>query len=158
MINFLAAVLLSITYHAHHISVCEVTYKQNTNTLEVVQQVFADDLESYVKLKTNNPNFDIRYNLETNSEVIKKFALDFFKIKLNNTHVDFEWVGYKIVDNDMKLFFEYKNIEGERLVISNSIFIDYLHGQENVIHFLKDNSKQTKVCTKSNREVSFDLH
>lgn len=157
MINIITFSLLSMFLHAHHISVCELTYKQETKSVELIQQVFADDLESYLISESGNSKFDVRSEEPYVLEAIQKFVQDHIALKANESQIAHEWIGYVIDGNNVKIYLEYKDISGSKLTLTNTIFLNTLVGQENIVHFLNNRVLKTGVCTKKNDSTTFDL-
>ncbi|MCR9173621.1 MAG: hypothetical protein NXI10_14055 [bacterium] len=157
MINILTAPLLSLFLHAHHISVCEMTYKEDSKTLEITQQVFADDIELFIKRESGNETFDIRAEEDQVQKYLQNFIEKHIVINLDGTSLSQHWIAYKIDGNDVRFFIELKDVTGSQLSVTNTIFLEMLGGQVNVIHFHDKEERKTKVCSQEKKTVFFDL-
>ena len=132
-------------------------YNQQEKTIEVILEVFADDLESFLRTQTGIQGFDLKAKNDSTNAAIEQFARDHFQLHLDGTSTSFHWVGYRITANQVKLFFEYQDIGRNIITVKNTVFTTTLEGQENVVHLINNQSKQTKICTKSNSKALFDL-
>ncbi|GEM_PF-5459381 len=157
MIQLIVQSALSLLLHAHHISVCELEYKKDTKSIELVQQVFANDLELFIRQKSGNAKFDVRQKNEQTLSEIKAFFEEHLTLFSDTTSVNGTWIGYKLDGNNLLAFIEYKNISPGRITLENTIFLEMLTGQENIVHLTQMGTTQTGVCSSKSRKVSFDL-
>ncbi|MEO1098652.1 MAG: DUF6702 family protein, partial [Bacteroidota bacterium] len=61
MLKFFFSMVLALLsiLHPLHVSVCEIEYDSNKKSLEIIQRIFLDDLESEIRLDLNQPELDI---------------------------------------------------------------------------------------------------
>jgi len=132
---FLLIPMCAFTLHKYYISLCEIEYVKEQQSLQITLGMFIDDLE----FSLNKNNDKILY-LATPEEVLnideyyKKYLHRHFKISVNDTAKFYEYIG-KEYDNDIVRFYlEVTNVEhlNSLEIINTSLFRDF-EDQQNII-------------------------
>lgn len=132
---FLLIPMCAFTLHKYYISLCEIEYVKEQQSLQITLGMFIDDLE----FSLNKNNDKILY-LATPEEVLnideyyKKYLHKHFKISVNDTAKFYEYIG-KEYDNDIVRFYlEVTNVEhlNSLEIINTSLFRDF-EDQQNII-------------------------
>lgn len=157
MIGFLTTLALAFSLHAHHTSVCDISYNKENETIEVVQRVFIEDLE-HALTASSDEHIDLYSDDNAAvSEHLKKYMSEQLSISAGDTDSPQNWVGYKIDGAYLKIFVEVPVGKPSEIKVENRLFISTHHGQENVIHFTANNVTLTQVCTAHQKEVVFKI-
>ncbi|MDX2360890.1 MAG: hypothetical protein QNK23_08800 [Crocinitomicaceae bacterium] len=157
MIGLLTSMVLAFSMHAHHTSVCDITYNEQNETIEIVQRVFVEDLE-HALIESS----DVQVNLysDDNTAVsvhLERYIGEQLSISSDDTDYPQTWIGYKIEGAFLKMFIEVPVGRPNEIKIGNRLFLRTHHGQENVIHFTMNDVTLTQVCTKQQMEVVFKM-
>ena len=136
--------LFSFSVHQYYLSLCEIEYVEEKQTIQIILGVFIDDLEV-----TLNKQNDVNLQLATKNEVknvdefYKNYLNNHFKITVNNQLKTYNYLG-KVYDDDIVRFYlEIPNIqELNSLEIYNSSLIEDFEDQQNIIKIkVKDFNK-----------------
>lgn len=140
---FIVPLLLSVA-HKYYVSVTQITYVQEQESVQIISRIDVADLEytlqerydSTIKLTTINEDPKI-------DELITRYLDQKIKIKINTKETPFTFIGKKY-DNDLVVcYLEIENIkEINTIELSNLVLFDLFPEQKNVIK------------TKINSEVS----
>lgn len=144
--------------HEFYLSVTDINYIQEKETLQIISRVFTDDFEDVIN-KRYNKEFKLIPNLEV-EEIdiyIEKYLRDKFVLETNNGPLTYNYLGRKYENDMVYLFLEVENLEiFEVLTVENLILTDLFEEQKNMIHFKSDNFKKSFILEKdfSNRSIT----
>ena len=127
--------LLSFSAHKYYLSLTQITYKPETESLQVIINVFMDDIETAL-----NKKYAIDLQLTTEKELkdndiyFQKYLNEKLHFKIDDISKKFVYIG-KEYDGDLVYFYlEIENIEHLKSIrITNKILIDYFPKQQNLI-------------------------
>ncbi|WP_369323959.1 DUF6702 family protein, partial [Tenacibaculum ovolyticum] len=100
LILFLILPLLSFGIHKYYISLTEIAYKEKTKSVQMIMNVFMDDIETAI-----NKDYKVNLQLTTKDELKKTDSLflnylnKHFKVKINSKEVNYRFIG-KEYDGD----------------------------------------------------------
>ncbi len=149
--------LIFFTWLAHpfHVSVCDVEYNEKTQSLEISQRIFLDDLEEALRKKSGwttldvvNPSDKKRFD-----ELMKGFVIDNLTIAVNNKEVTLNYLGHELESDAIWCYLEVKGINKlETISVENRVLIGAFPDQVNLIHIKKDgNIKSLKLYNEHER-------
>ena len=127
--------LLSFSAHKYYLSLTQINYKQEAKSIQIIINVFMDDIELAL-----NKNYNIDLQLTTDNELkdndvyFKKYLLNKLNFKVNATQKNFNYIG-KEFDGDLVYFYlEITDIEKVNSIeVSNKILTDHFSKQQNLI-------------------------
>ncbi|ARV05729.1 hypothetical protein BTO04_03005 [Polaribacter sp. SA4-10] len=127
--------LLSFSAHKYYLSLTQITYKPEAKSVQVIINVFMDDIEVAL-----NKKYAIDLNLTTEKELkdndiyFEKYLNEKLHFKIDDISKEFNYLG-KEYDGDLVYFYlEIENIEHVKSIgITNKILIDYFPKQQNLI-------------------------
>ena len=157
MIKLFTAGLLSLVLHTHNTSVCDIAYNAKNETLEVVQQVFIEDLE-HTLTEINALRIDVYGDDKTVVEkYLKQFMEEHLSFSADGQEFTQKWVGYKIDRGYLKMFVEVPVGHIHTLTVGNTIFLKSHGAQENIVHLKSGGITKSGVCRKGHETVTFEL-
>lgn len=125
-----------VTAHEYYLSVTEINYKAESESLQIITRVFTDDFENVLRQRFND---DIRLVKDSEEGPVKKMTERYLRQKLqlktNGKEHQLKYLG-KEYDNDQVILY----IEVEKVIpfteieINNSILTDLFDDQKNVVH------------------------
>ncbi|QXP73655.1 hypothetical protein H0I31_12465 [Tenacibaculum sp. AHE15PA] len=127
--------LFSFSVHKYYISLTEIEYKEKTQSVQMIMNVFIDDIENAI-----NKDYNVDLQLTTKDEFKKVDKLFFnylqkhFRVKINDTNVTYRFIG-KEYDGDIVYFYlEIENITNIKTIeIQNDVLINHFPEQQNLI-------------------------
>jgi len=133
--------------HPFHVSVCEIDYNQDENTLQISHRIFMDDLESAL----NNFTREKIYMQQTDHKYIREVLVDYlqekFRVVLGSSLMDLSLIGYEIERDVVWVYQEAQDVDiSSTLIVTNSILLDIFNDQQNLVHFsYQGNTKSLRL-------------
>lgn len=124
-------------FHPIHVTICEMEYDVERNSLEVTQRVFLDDLEKEIRIDRNDPKLDI-YKSESGvagSNIFKQYLKKHIRISVNGKKEEFIYLGHEFEGNVGYFYFEVEKIKKLKSVkVFNDILTNTYKDQVNLVH------------------------
>lgn len=138
------------TMHKYYISVTQVNYIQEKQSLQIISRIFIDDFENVLRERYDeNLALAEKDELQTIDLYIEKYLNRAISIKINNQKVKVNFIGKEYDGDIMRCYLEVEGIKSiESFEISNKILFDLFEDQQNIIK-TKINSKQKSVIQTS---------
>lgn len=136
--------LFAFSIHKYYISLTEINYKEETQAVQMIMNVFIDDIETAI-----NKDYNVNLQLTTKDEYKKTDSLCFsylkkhFNVKINKKDTNYNFIG-KEYDGDIVYFYlEIENISDiKSLEIENNVLTKYFPEQQNLTKaFIKKQHK-----------------
>ncbi|WP_028888952.1 DUF6702 family protein [Tenacibaculum ovolyticum] len=154
LILFFILPLLSFGIHKYYISLTEIAYKEKTKSVQMIMNVFMDDIETAI-----NKDYKVNLQLTTKDELKKTDSLflnylnKHFKVKINSKEVNYRFIG-KEYDGDIVYFYlEIENVLNPKSIeIENDVLIEHFPEQQNLVKVsLKDQRKSLFLDKKNDK-------
>lgn len=144
--------LVSFTLHKYYISLCEIEYIEEQQSVQITLGLFIDDIEF-----TLNKDHNTRLNIDTKSEVdsidsyFKKYLNEHFKININGQQKSYEYIGKEYDDDIVRFYLEIGNINTIKSieVLNTNLFRDF-EDQQNIIKIHANETHKTFYLKKNN--------
>ena len=157
--NYLLISILSLFLsHDFHVSKCDITYRSQTHSLEIIHHVFIDDFESALM-----QDFDGILNLGSDKEVdeadalVEKYFLEHFSLSNSTGNIDLNYLGKEVADEPiaMWIYIEATGIEHTSDIdVRYDVLCELFSDQKNILSFRVDNGeKQMFLMDKDNYEA-----
>ncbi|MEX6625559.1 DUF6702 family protein [Tenacibaculum salmonis] len=146
--------LLAFSVHKYYISLTEINYKEETKSVQMITNVFMDDIETAI-----NKDYNVDLQLTSDKELKTVDSLFFkyleknFKVKINDKSVAYNFIG-KEYDGDIVYFYlEIENILNIKTIeIENNILIKHFPEQQNLVKAsIKKERKSLFLDIKNNK-------
>jgi len=146
--------LSSFTTHKFYVSVTQIDYNPEQQSLELISRIFIDDLENLLQerydaaivlgLEEETPNVN---------EYLKKYLDQKLKIKVNDKKVPITFLGKEYEDDLIVFYLEVEKVVLlERIAISNEILMDVFEEQQNIVHVKKEKFRKSLILEKGKSE------
>ncbi|WP_271405198.1 DUF6702 family protein [Tenacibaculum soleae] len=144
--------LFSFSIHKYYISLTEIAYKEEQKAVQMIMNVFMDDIE-----KAINKDYNVNLQLTTKNELKNVDELFFtylkkhFKVSINNKTVNYRFIG-KEYDGDIVYFYlEIENVTSLNTIeIENDVLIKYFPEQQNLIKASVKKTRKSLFLDKKN--------
>ncbi|MCD8404781.1 hypothetical protein LNI90_05715 [Tenacibaculum dicentrarchi] len=146
--------LLAFSLHKYYISLTEISYQEETKSVQMIMNVFIDDIETAI-----NKDYNVDLQLTSNNELknvdslFVNYLTKNFKIKINKKQVTYNFIG-KEYDGDIVYFYlETEHITSINTIeIENNMLIKYFPEQQNLIKAsVKEERKSLFLDKKNNK-------
>ena len=141
--------LCSFSVHKFYMSIYQVNYAPEKKMFQITSRIFIDDLNKALEKKYSKKSF-LGTDKETVEDVnsLKKYLSNNFSIKVNG---QFKTINYlsKEIDGDVLIcYFNCKDIlKINTIEISNSVLIDWMQEQQNIVHITAFGTKKSFLFT-----------
>ena len=121
--------------HEYYVSVTEIKYAKEQQSLQIVSQIFINDFEKLLRER-----YDEKIILDPDSEskiienYMQRYIADKLIIKVNDSAVNFKFIGKEYKDDITYCYLEIENIsEIKCLEVTNRILFDIFPEQQNIV-------------------------
>lgn len=147
---FLIPLFAFTSMHKYYISVTQINYIKEKESVQITSRLFIDDFENALK-----SNYDDNIVLAEKDEPIVidsyiiRYLQDKIKLSINNKEVTFSFVGKEYEGDIIRCYLEIENVKHiESFSITNSVLFDLQEDQQNIVK-TKINSKNKSVILTS---------
>ncbi|TVP44504.1 MAG: hypothetical protein EA341_16540 [Mongoliibacter sp.] len=151
-LNYILILFLGwkVFFHPFYISLTEIRYNQNQESIEIAQKIFWDDLEVALgDLYDTKVDFLNPSNKTALESMVKEYLKTHNEIIINGKKVEFEYLGYEIEEEAAWFYLEAKNVtEPKKVEIRNEVLLAHFEGQQNIINFYVDKRPKSLILYK----------
>lgn len=147
--------------HKFYVSVTNIQYSKEDNSLQITSRIFIDDLENVLEER-----YGVEMNLATEKEseeanfYIEKYMRSKLVISADGKNKAFVFLGKKY-DNDLIIcYLEIEDIdlpEHKTIEVENDILTDLFEEQQNIVHFRINGEKKSFVLVRGNNKGMLNL-
>ena len=155
---FISVAFAAYSLHPLHISVCDVEYDSQNKSLEIIQRVFLDDLETEIRLDLKQPELDITQpdNGLTLDQMLKAYLFKRLSFTVNEKIMSYNYLGHEIEGEAILCYVEIEKVKKlKSLKVANSILLDVFDDQVNIVHVEVNNNIRSMKLTPDNRSEQF---
>ncbi|SHE48709.1 hypothetical protein SAMN05444278_10254 [Psychroflexus salarius] len=140
----------SASKHEYYLSVTDVDYIEDQNSIQIISRVFVDDFENVLKKRYQKPFVLIEGNeIEETETYIERYINQKFSVEVDGKSTKLNYLGFKYKDDMVFLFIEINDIKPfSKITIKDEILIDLFKTQKNLIHFTAQNFRQSFILEK----------
>lgn len=127
--------LLSFTLHKYYVALTEIEYREDTQSVQMIMNVFMDDIELAIN-KDHNTNLKIatKNELKSIDEHFYKYLKAHFKVIINYEEKAYKFIGKEYDGNIVYFYLEIENVSLPKSIkIENDILVDHFPDQQNLI-------------------------
>ncbi len=147
--------------HKFYVSVTNIQYSEEDNSLQITSRIFIDDLENVLEER-----YGVELQLATEKEsketnfYVEKYMRSKLVFKADGKERAFLFLGKKY-DNDLIVcYLEIEDIDLPKLKtieVENDILTDMFEEQQNIVHFRVNGKKKSFVLVKGNNKGMLNL-
>lgn len=132
--------ILAASLHPFHLSVAEIYFNEDAQTLEIEMKVFIDDMEEGLKQSGYG---DVKLGPELETKEVDAILFQYLKNNLNlvvnGDTVDLSFYGKEYEPgNIMWCYMEVQNVTDiHKIVIRNHLLTEVFSDQQNIVHVKK---------------------
>lgn len=157
--KFLSIIWLYLL-HPFYVSVTTIDQNKEQNALQITSRIFYDDLEAALKDKFGT-KIDLKNNSqkEKNTQLIKKYFEHHFSIKINNSVVPFEFLGFGIEEEAAWCYLEIKTPKiVQKVELNSSMLYNSFKDQINIFHLNINKQKKSQKIANPQTKINFDFN
>ena len=142
--------LFAFTAHKYYLSLTQIEYNAKNKSVEVIINVFIDDLETALNAIHNKSfKLDTKDEPKDSDDYFFKYLQDNVKLKIEGKPVTYSYVG-KEYDVDVIFFYlEVKNVNTfNEITVNNTLLIEHFPDQQNLIKSKVNKKHKSLMLTK----------
>ena len=152
---FFLLISLAFTTHKYYLSLTQIEYNKDQNSLEVIINVFMDDIELAI-----NKEYAIDLNLTTKDELkdadvyFHNYLTKNLTFTIDNDIVTYNYIGKEYEGDLVYFYLEIAVKENPKsLEVFNTILLTYFEQQQNIVKFKNDSKRQSKILSKNTNKA-----
>jgi hypothetical protein len=146
---------LAFSSHKYYLSLTQIEYNKDQDSLEVIINVFMDDIEFAI-----NKEYSVDLRLTTKQELedvdsyFQKYLRKNLRFLVNKELVNYNFIG-KEYEGDLVYFYLEVNVSDSPvfLEVYNTILVTYFEQQQNIIKFKNGSDRQSKILSKNTNKA-----
>lgn len=146
---------LAFSSHKYYLSLTQIEYNKDQDSLEVIINVFMDDIEFAI-----NKEYSVDLRLTTKQELedvdsyFQKYLRKNLRFLVNKELVNYNFIG-KEYEGDLVYFYLEVNVSDSpvSLEVYNTILVTYFEQQQNIIKFKNGSDRQSKILSKNTNKA-----
>lgn len=166
--NYLKLILLILlfplmtgaTAHKFYVSITKIEYVEESESLQIITQLFTEDIEQDLRKRYNKEVFlGSKKETEADASLLKEYILQKLKIKVNGTPVILNYLGKEYEIDLVKSYIEVTGIKNfKEIEVENKILMDVFEEQQNIIHLKAKDHRRSLILDKDNPKgvLNFD--
>ncbi len=135
LVAFLLPLFAFTTAHKFYVSVTQIEYVKEKQSVQIISRIFIDDLEELLRQR-----YDENITLDTNKDetTIDSYIEKYFKakvqIEINGNYKTFTFLGKEYEDDIVYCYLEITNVKSiESFKITNQLLFDIFEEQQNIV-------------------------
>lgn len=133
--NLVAFLVFTLWAHPFHVSICEIEYNYNENTLQIAHRIFIDDLENALSEMSNEKIYMQRTATEKINQALEKYLQKNFSISVAEKQIEAGYLGYEIENDVVWCYQETPVVESFKIIrVKNSLLLEIFDDQQNIVH------------------------
>lgn len=145
--------------HELHLSMCNITFNEAKNRLEIQQRIFYDDLEKTLQIQLGDEKFDIlspEVSPLNYDSLFHEYIQARVNVEIDDVKIKIDFLEYE-VDQDAIVFYLFKeNITSvNNLEFHSSILFELFQDQTNIFSFRKGDVRKSGRLTVNSDPISF---
>lgn len=148
-----------VFFHPFYISLTEIRYNPENQSLEIAQKIFWDDLEvALAKIYETKVDFMNPNRRESLEEMVKSYVLDQNEIIVNDQKLSIDYLGFEIEEEAVWVYMEALKVPSpSKVQIRNEVLIQHFEGQQNIVNFYKNQKPKSLILYKGKEIGSFNF-
>lgn len=153
--------LVSFTVmHKYYISVTQINYIQDKQSVQITSRIFIDDFENVLK-----ENYDQTIELATPNETekvndyVENYLKENIVVKINNKASKMTFIGKEYEGDIMRCYLEIEGITRiESFEVFNSVLFDMFEDQQNIVKTKMNSKQKSFILTTKNAKAVLNFN
>ena len=144
--------LFAFSAHKYYLSMMEIEYSEEQQSLQIIINVFMDDIELAINSEyTVDLRLDTKQEMKDTDVYFEKYLKETLKFKVEDKESTFNYLGHEY-DSDLVFFYlEIPQIKNPQpLEVHNTILVKYFEDQKNVVKLKVGKKRRSEILNKAN--------
>lgn len=151
----LAPLFLSFGAHKYYLSVTDVTYNAEAESLQIITRLFYDDLEAVLQERYDqNITVDATADQTKLDRYLEKYMAAKLEISVNGAVKEQTFIGKEYEDDYVVVYIEIEDLASIMdVTITNELLMDLFPDQKNMMHTEISGKKKSFLLIKGNAKA-----
>jgi len=147
--------LLSFSVHKYYIALTEIEYKEETKSVQMIMNVFIDDIETVINREYNiDSQLSYKEEIKNVDSFFKKYLTENFQITINNEFKKHNFIGKEYEGDIVYFYLEIENVsEIKTMEINNTLLIKQFPHQQNIIKVKNNDDSESLFLTQKKHKA-----
>lgn len=144
--------LFAFTMHKYYVSLCEIEYLKEKQSVQITLGVFIEDLE-FILNKNSGKQLNLGSKTEAGNidDYYKKYLNEHLLFTINGKNLPYKFIGKEYDGDIVRFYLEINNIkELKSIAVTNNILIQEFDNQKNIVKIKVKDFNKTFYLNKSN--------
>lgn len=148
---------MGFSTHKFYVSVTDIEYKPEQNSLQIISRVFVDDFEDVLSKRFATPLVLLPdEETENADDWIVRYLNQKLNLSINGETLQLNYIGKRYDDDRIYLYIEIENVAAfDSISVENLILTDLFEEQKNLVHLKNKSETKSKVLTKAKSSHTF---
>jgi len=136
--------------HKYYVSITNIEYVQESESLQIITKIFIDDLQEALRERYDTfLEFDEINESVKAEEYLKKYFSKKFSIKVDGELVSYDFIGKEYDIETLVCYIEVTNVNSFKTIeIKNEVLMDLFPEQQNIIHLKTESTRRSIILEK----------
>ncbi|WP_242133463.1 DUF6702 family protein [Aestuariivivens marinum] len=141
--------------HKFYVSVSQINYIENKQSVQIISRVFIDDMENVLRSRYGEDIILAGENEPEETDVyLEKYLKERFEIKINGENQLIVFIGKEYDGDIMRCYLEIENINSiKTFEISNKVLFDLFEDQQNIVKTKIYSNQKSVILTKQSHSA-----
>lgn len=132
----LLPIMSSFCAHKYYLSVTELEYNEQQQSIQIITRLFYDDLEAVLQERYDDAiTVDAQANQKILDTYLSKYLLQKMEITINGNSQELQFLGKEYEDDYVVCYIEITEVQDiESVRIENTVLMDLFPEQKNMVH------------------------
>ncbi len=144
--------LFAFTMHKYYVSLCEIEFIKEKQSIQITLGVFIEDLEvSLIKNSGKQLNLASKTEVVNIDDYYKKYLNEHLQISANGKNQSYKYIGKEYDGDIVRFYLEIIDIKDLKTIeVFNNILTDDFSDQKNIVKIKVNDFNKTFYLNKSN--------
>jgi Domain of unknown function (DUF6702) len=140
------------TAHKFYVSVTQIEYVKEKQSVQIIARVFIDDFEELLRQRYDeNITLNISKDERTIDAYIQKYLIAKIQVEINGNYKKFKYLGKEYEDDIMYCYLEITDVESiNSFKITNQLLFDVFEEQQNIVKTNINSKRKSFMLTPNN--------
>lgn len=144
--------LFSFTAHKYYLSLTQIEYVKEKQSVQIIINVFMDDIENAINdIYTIDLQLTTKKELKDSDVYFEKYFKSHLDIKIDSATKKIHYLGKEYEGDNVFLYLEIEGVQSiKNLEIKNTVLVQHFPKQQNLIKVKANDVNRSKLLTKKN--------
>lgn len=144
--------LFAFTAHKYYLSLTQIEFSKESESLQVIINVFMDDIETALNKDYNiDLQLTTKDELKNNDEYFETYLNEKLNFTVNKEKVEFNFIGKEYEGDLVYFYLEIEHVKNPTsLELENKILLKHFDEQQNVVKMKVGKKRRSQILNKEN--------